>query len=156
MKVLNLRCAGGHGFEGWFASEADYVSQCERGLMECPLCGDKSVLRMPSAPRLNLSGAQAPLEAGAKAVASVDPQHPPPEMMEKMQAVWLHTVREVIKRTEDVGERFPEEVRKIHYGEAALRGIRGRATPEERAALTEEGIAVLSLPIPDGLDGSTH
>ena len=60
MKVLNLRCDGGHGFEGWFASEDDYANQRERGLLACPLCGDKSVLRLPTAPRLNLSGAQAP------------------------------------------------------------------------------------------------
>ncbi|TMH00761.1 MAG: DUF1178 family protein, partial [Betaproteobacteria bacterium] len=57
MKVLNLRCAHDHRFEGWFASDDDYQSQRERGLVECPLCGDAAVERLPSAPRLNLSGA---------------------------------------------------------------------------------------------------
>jgi hypothetical protein len=155
MKVLNLRCNGGHGFEGWFASEDDYTSQSERGLVACPLCGDTSVLRLPSAPRLNLSGAQAPAGLAAGPAATAD-QPPMPQALEKMQDVWLHTVREVIKRTEDVGERFPEEARKIHYGEAEVRGIRGQATPEERAALSEEGIAVMALPIPDSLKGSAH
>lgn len=155
MKVLNLRCNGGHCFEGWFVSEDDYASQSERGMVVCPLCGDKSVLRLPSAPRLNLSGAQAPKEAKAMPAAVVD-EGAPRDMLERMQAVWLNTVREVIKNTEDVGERFPEEARKIHYGEAAVRGIRGQASAEERAALSEEGIAVMALPIPDGLKGPAH
>jgi hypothetical protein len=155
MKVLNLRCDGGHSFEGWFASEDDYANQSERGMVACPLCGDKSVLRMPSAPRLNLSGAQAPRQAKALPTAA-DEQAPPDDMLAQMQTVWLNTVREVIKNTEDVGERFPEEARKIHYGEAKLRGIRGQATPDERVALSEEGIAVMALPIPDGLKGPTH
>ena len=65
MKVLDLRCGLGHGFEGWFASEADYGSQRERGLLDCPVCGNAEVMRLPSAPRLNLSGARAP-EAAAR------------------------------------------------------------------------------------------
>ncbi|MBP6335968.1 MAG: DUF1178 family protein [Vitreoscilla sp.] len=154
MKVLNLRCDGGHGFEGWFASEDDYANQRERGLLACPLCGDKSVLRLPTAPRLNLSGAQAPAPV-APPGGSAD-QLPLPEGLQKMQVAWLNTVREVMKNTEDVGERFPEEARKIHYGEAEVRGIRGQATSEERAALSEEGIAVMALPIPEGLKGPTH
>ena len=155
MKVLNLRCNEGHGFEGWFASEDDYTSQRERGLVECPLCGDKSVLRLPSAPRLNISGAQAPVSHVETSVAA-GAQSPLPEVLAQMQAVWLHTVREVIKHTEDVGERFPEEARKIHYGEAEPRGIRGQASPQDRAALSEEGISIMALPIPDGLKGPAH
>jgi hypothetical protein len=155
MKVLNLRCNDGHGFEGWFASEADYASQTERGLVECPLCGAKQVHKLPSAPRLNLSGAQAPTTPKGTAVAA-GAGSPLPELLEQIQAMWLHTVREVVKNTEDVGERFPEEARKIHYGEAEARGIRGQASPEEQAALSEEGISVVALPIPDGLKGPTH
>jgi len=67
MKVLDLRCAAGHGFEGWFASEDDYGSQRERGLLDCPVCGNAEVLRLPSAPRLNLSGAREPAAAPARA-----------------------------------------------------------------------------------------
>ena len=72
MKVLNLRCAHQHVFEGWFASEEDYQSQLERALVECPLCGDKSIAKMPSAPRLNLGhavAAQTDTEAGQQAGA---------------------------------------------------------------------------------------
>lgn len=155
MKVLNLRCDGGHGFEGWFASEDDYANQRERGLLACPLCGHKSVLRLPAAPRLNLSGAQAPA-ARTETTVSAGGQSPLPEVLERMHAAWLHAVREVIKHTEDVGARFPEEARKIHYGETQARGIRGQASPEERAALSEEGIDVVALPMPDGLQGTSH
>lgn len=160
MKVLNLRCSQGHGFEGWFASEEDFGHQHDSGLVECPVCSDKAVARLPSAPRLNLSGARAPREdapraegggAPAEAAAPVAAGVPAP-----LQALWMHAVREVIKNTEDVGERFPEEARRIHYGEAKSRGIRGQATPQERAELIEEGIEVMPLAIPDALKGPAH
>ena len=138
MKVLNLRCANGHGFEGWFASDDDYMAQNGGGQIECSLCSDKLISRLPSAPRLNLSGASEPL---------AKPQ------VADLQAAWLKTVRELVARTEDVGERFAEEARRIHYGEEAARGIRGQATAEERAALREEGIETLSIPMPAALKG---
>lgn len=146
MKVLNLRCANGHGFEGWFASDEDYMDQNGRGLVECPLCADKIIARLPSAPRLNLSGAREQVPAAAVAA----PQAPQPA---DMQAAFMKAVREMMQRTEDVGERFPEEARRIHYGETAERGIRGKASPEEREALRDEGIETFALPIPQGMDG---
>jgi len=138
MKVLNLRCANGHGFEGWLGSDDDYMDQNGRGAIECPLCADKLITRMPSAPQLNLSGARDPQAAAQPG---------------DLQATWLHTVRELIARTEDVGERFATEARRIHYGETAQRGIRGQATADERAALQEEGIETASVPIPVALKG---
>lgn len=156
MKVLDLRCAHGHGFEGWFASEEDYASQQERGLVECPLCGDKSVDRLPSAPRLNL-GASPPAERRAVSAPSgvSMPSVPSPEAV-TLQNMWVEAVKHVMERTEDVGERFSEEARKIHYGEAESRGIRGQATPEQRAELADEGIEVVSLPVPPALKGPAH
>lgn len=145
MKVLNLRCANGHRFEGWFASDDDFMAQNGRGLVECPLCADKVVSRLPSAPRLNLSGAREP-EPRPKA-----PDVPP--QMADLQAAWLSTVRQLMANTEDVGERFAEEARRIHYGEQEARGIRGQATPEEREALREEGIETMSIPLPTALKG---
>jgi hypothetical protein len=150
MKVLNLRCANGHGFEGWFASDDDFMDQNGRGLIECPLCSDRVVTRMPSAPRLNLSGAREPMASGsasasapaAKEGAAVD-----------LQAAWLQAVQHMLANTEDVGERFADEARRIHYGETAHRGIRGEASPEERQALSDEGIEVLSIPVPRALKG---
>ncbi|OYU94561.1 MAG: hypothetical protein CFE45_20055 [Burkholderiales bacterium PBB5] len=73
--------------------------------------------------------------------------------MADIQARWLQAVQQVMRDTEDVGERFPEEARRIHYGEVAQRGIRGQATPEQRAELADEGIEVLPLPIPAALKG---
>lgn len=142
MKVLNLRCANGHGFEGWFASDDDFMDQNGRGLVECPLCNDRVVTRLPSAPRLNLSGAREPAAAPAAEAQPAD-----------LQAAWLKAVRHMLASTEDVGERFPDEARRIHYGETEHRAIRGQATPEQRAALHEEGIEVVAIPVPGALKG---
>jgi hypothetical protein len=152
MKVLNLRCANGHGFEGWFGSEDDFLDQNGRGLLECPLCADRVVTRLPSAPRLNLSGAKEPVPAKAADVApaAAVPAAPAPA---DLQAAWLSAVRKLVESTEDVGERFAEEARRIHYGEAEERAIRGRTSADEREALREEGIEVLSIPIPRALGG---
>lgn len=144
MKVLNLQCAHHHAFEGWFGSEDDFQAQLERGLVECPICGDTAVAKLPSAPRLNL-GAQ-PAPAARQDVANV------PDAA-AMQAAWLKMVRHVMANTEDVGERFTEEARRIHYGESEERGIRGQASAEQTQELLEEGIGVLPLPIPKALKG---
>lgn len=159
MKVLDLCCSHGHAFEGWFASEDDYRQQLADGRVECPLCADRLIDKRPSAPRLNLSGARPPVAeaapasapaAGASAGAKPAGDAPAPAAL---QALWLQAVQHVLKNTEDVGERFPEEVRRIHYGETEHRGIRGVASPEERAALADEGIEVSTLPLPAGLKG---
>lgn len=155
MKVLNLRCGQDHAFEGWFGSEDDFQDQSRRGVVLCPLCGDPSVTRLPSAPRLNLSGARAAtLPASPPSPASTPATRPTPPAV--LQAVWMEAVAHVLKHTEDVGERFAEEARRIHYGEAAPRGIRGQASPMQRAELADEGIEVMALPLPDGLNGPAH
>lgn len=141
MKVIDLRCQSGHRFEGWFASDDDFLDQNGRGLIECPLCADKVIVRLPSAPRLNLSGAREPQTAAP----------PSEDAATALQAKWLEMVRHVVAHTEDVGERFADEARRIHYGEVPERGIRGQASPEQREALREEGIEVHPLPIPAAL-----
>ena len=146
MKVLNLRCTHDHQFEGWFASEDDFQSQFERGLVECPLCADKAISKLPTAPRLNVSGAR-----------DVDQQssNPPgmtPEAM-TMQSMWMRAVPPVLAHTDDVGERFAEEARRIPYGEVEERAIRGQASREDAVALQEEGIDVMSLPLPSAAKG---
>jgi hypothetical protein len=144
VKVLNLQCAHAHAFEGWFASEDDFQGQLARGLVECPMCGDAAIVKMPSAPRLNL-GASAPAAQAKQEVAAV------PDA--QMQAAWMQMVKQVMANTEDVGERFADEARKIHYGETEQRGIRGQASREETQELLEEGISVLPLPVPKGMKG---
>ncbi len=146
MKVLNLQCGHGHAFEGWFASHDDFDAQRERGLVSCPVCNDAQVVKMPSAPRLNLgqpAEPAAPASPAVQDVAQVTPQH--------LQAAWMKMVRHVMANTEDVGQQFAEEARKIHHGETAHRNIRGQASREETEALLDEGIEVLPLPVPAGL-----
>jgi hypothetical protein len=168
MKVLNLQCASGHAFEGWFGSEDDYQSQQSRGLLTCPMCGLAEVLRMPSAPRLNLSGVRTPLASAPPAPASPTsvqgsrsrpesaehhPQSPQTPESAQAEAILLQAMRHVLANTEDVGSHFVEEVRRIHHGEIEHRNIRGEATPGEARDLRDEGIDIFHLPIPDGLKG---
>jgi hypothetical protein len=143
MKVLNLRCAHEHRFEGWFASGEDFETQSGQGLVECPLCGDKVIERLPTAPRLNVMALR---EAPNTATAG-------PDAGTQLQTLWMRAVRHMMDHTEDVGERFPEEARRIHYGEVEERGIRGRASREDADALREEGIEVMALPVPAALKG---
>ena len=156
MKVLDLRCAHGHGFEGWFASGEAFETQLASGLVECPVCGNTGIVKLLAAPRLNLSGARAPQVPPAASASTASTANSassghavsadtPPE------GRWMRAVREVMARTEDVGERFADEARKMHYGEAEERGIRGRATREQAEALIDEGIDVLPLSVPAGL-----
>jgi len=140
MKVLNLQCAHGHGFEGWFASHDAFDTQLAAGLVECPICGDTAITKMLAAPRLNLGGPKP-----SHGVPATAPENNSPE------ARWLRAVREVIAQTEDVGDRFADEARKMHYGEAEERGIRGQATREQAQTLIDEGISVFSLPLPAAL-----
>ena len=141
MKVVDLRCAHDHRFEGWFASEDELTGQLEAGRVECPLCGDTAVTRLPSAPRLNLGAA-----------CAEQPKHSVTQSPD-LQSLWMQAVRQVLEKTEDVGENFPAEARRIHYGEAPERGIRGRASRAETEALREEGIEVMPLPLPPALKG---
>jgi len=150
MKVLDLQCRHGHRFEGWFASHEDCEDQRQRGLLTCPVCEDPQVSRLPSAPRLNLGGAQpsaAPTAASGEfsAVTQLAPA--------QLQAAWMQMVRHVMAHTEDVGPKFAEEARKIHHGEAAERSIRGQASRADTEALLDEGIEILPLPLPAGLKG---
>lgn len=167
MKVLDLACANEHRFEGWFASDDDFRSQLERKLIECPLCGTHAVTRLPSAPRLNVSGAreqppkarseapQGEAKVDAEPTRSVEAVPVPADAraaaLQQMQAQWVAAVKEVIANTEDVGPRFAEEARRIHYGEAEERAIRGKTSLQEAEALREEGIEVAALPIPAAL-----
>ena len=180
MKVLDLQCGQHHVFEGWFGSEDDFQSQLTRGLVTCPMCGDVHVSKKLSAPRLNLSTSRGDREAaghvaarsggratsdaeqGASSAAETASAEPAakalPSLQEvanlepaQLQAALLKMVRHVVANTEDVGDSFPEEARKMHYGETEARNIRGHATPEETEALMDEGIAVMPLPLPDAL-----
>ncbi len=147
MKVFDLCCEADHRFEGWFASEAEYERQIAESLVECPFCGSSTLRKMLSAPRLNLSHSQA-----ERAPAEQAP-HPSQTAREQIQAMWMQMARRIIETTEDVGAGFAEEARRIHYREAEDRAIRGTASADETAALADEGIEVLALPLPAVLKG---
>ena len=131
MKVYNLICEHDHRFEGWFSSEEDFKTQSDTQKIACPLCESHAIRKLPSAPRLSLSGAQEP---------KAD--------MEEAQKQVLEMIRKIVANTEDVGDRFAEEARRIHYNEVPERAIRGVATVKEFEALAEEGVDVTPLPLP--------
>jgi hypothetical protein len=135
VKVFNLHCDNHHPFEGWFASAEAFEAQLAAGQIACPLCESTAITKALSAPRINL-GAEAPQQRQATAM-------PTPE---QMQALFVKMAREIVANTEDVGERFAEEARRIHYKEAQERGIRGVTSRDEAEALEEEGIQVMPLP----------
>ncbi len=154
VKVLDLQCVSGHIFEGWFASEDDFQSQNARAMVQCPLCGTPEIIKKLSAPRLSLSGAQAPTTSRALAStpATLDVVTPAPTDTSQA-AAWMAVARHVIANTTDVGNRFAEEARKMHYGETKERSIRGKTTPDEAMALLDEGIDVMPLLLPEAVKG---
>lgn len=142
MIVIDLCCAHGHHFEGWFASADDFSSQSEHKLVSCPVCASTTVERLPSAPYLQTRTAS-PARSKTAPAAGADPDS---TTMRRM----LTLLREMSSKAEDVGERLPEEARRIHYGESEARDIRGQASSEEVISLLEEGIMV--LPVLPGKD----
>lgn len=137
MIIFDLTCTHGHRFEGWFASADDFERQTKAVLVRCPVCDDASVVRVPSAK----------VHVG-KATIDAPPMTDEPET-EKAAAVpdeLIRKLREIVRNTENVGRRFPEEARKIHYEEVPARPIRGQATKDDADALREEGIEFSPLP----------
>jgi hypothetical protein len=145
LKVYNLSCEKEHAFEGWFGSQEDFEVQLARGQLTCPLCDSADIRRLPTAARLNLGANAAKEGAPADAVPPGKQQAMMPTHAQ-MQTLLSKMAREIAANTEDVGERFAEEARRIHYKEAPERGIRGVTTREEAQALEEEGISVVPVP----------
>lgn len=155
MKVFNLCCEHNHHFEGWFSSARDFDEQIEKKLLQCPICDSIAVRRLPSAPRLNLSASGKPSDNGdASSPAGEKRQPVMAPTAQQVQALWMQMARHIEANTEDVGERFAEEARAIHYNEAPERGIRGAATAQEAQELADEGIDVMTFPMPVTPKGS--
>ncbi len=131
MIVLNLACSQEHRFEGWFASVEAFEDQHKRGLVACPFCNDEDIKRLPSGPHVIAS-------SGTRDSAEQ-------EAVTAVQAQLREAIRAFVRNTENVGEQFPEEARKMHYKEAPARNIRGVATIEQTRDLLEEGIVVVPL-----------
>ena len=169
MLVVDLVCEAGHRFEGWFGSSDDLASQQARGLLTCPVCNSAQVRRLPSAAHINRGVSRQlerpkdsvpPVSAHAQPVSKVHEPVPAEaldmdeaaarahEALKAIQKTWLEAARQVIENTEDVGDKFADEARKMHHGDAPERGIRGLASAEEREALKDEGIEVMTMPLP--------
>lgn len=145
MIVLNLSCGNGHLFEGWFASADAFESQCRNGQVSCPVCGDAHIERRPSAPYVN-TGSTAKRSDITSAAPPAQAPAAAPTLSPKAMAHVVALLRQVGQASEDVGERFAEEARRMHYGEVETRCIKGQATGGDVAELLEEGIPVLPLP----------
>ena len=157
-----LVCAAGHTFESWFANSAAYDKQVKRGLVTCPACGSAEVEKAIMAPSLARRGkrAQAAETRDVVAVpgaASGVPDSPegaaekaPVAMISEQERELRTKLKELrdhlVKNADYVGGKFPEEARRMHYGEIEHRSIYGEATPDDAKALHEEGIAFHPLP----------
>jgi hypothetical protein len=146
-----LRCSADHGFDGWFRDSAAFDAQAERGLVECPACGDTRVNRALMAPRIAKSRPVLDGKTGEPAAVPV----PTPEMPvagkdavlpDKVRAALQRLRAEVERNCDYVGQDFAEEARRIHHGEAESRGIYGESTPEQAEALADDGIEVAWIP----------
>lgn len=141
MIVFDLKCASGHVFEAWFGSSADYEEQRQKGLVECPVCGVREVAKAVMAPRLGSGVAEPAPMPVANAPA-------PNAEAKAMLAAIAQMQAKLLERSEWVGSRFADEARAIHHGEADQRQIHGEATLAEAAALAEEGVSLMPLPLP--------
>ena len=135
MIIFDLKCAPqGHVFEAWFGSSTDFAEQQARGLVQCPLCGSAEVAKAPMAPavgpRSEARSATSSSEAKAMLAAAADLQ------------------KRLLAGSEAVGDRFADEARAIHLGEAEARAIHGEATRAEAESLLEDGIPIAPLPLP--------
>src|SRR4051812_30401813 len=142
MIVFNLTCGNNHRFEGWFGSTADFECQQKSALLSCPMCGSTEVNKALHAPYVNTGGSSKPPKDAEQ--SSIEQRKQYTNVAREVAQLVEH----LIANTQDVGDGFPEEARKIHYKEAPERGIRGTASPDEVKELRDEGIQVAALPIP--------
>ncbi|MBY0509513.1 MAG: DUF1178 family protein [Rhodospirillaceae bacterium] len=143
MILYDLSCPDDHRFESWFRNSGAVEKLIKAGQVVCPVCGSKKVQKAPMAPMIGKTGI---------AKSSDDAPHAKSEnteltaAMEKAAAAFTELRNVIEKNFDNVGDKFPEEARRIHYGEAKKRGIYGDATPKETEALREEGIEVYAIP----------
>ncbi len=158
----SLRCERGHEFESWFQDSASFDKQLKRKLVSCPACDSIKVEKAIMAPQVTRKGRSSRQRAREESIAAASAAESPapaaassppvpaalmsPEAQEFRAR--LKELRDYIKtNADDVGEKFPEEARKMHYGEAAHRPIYGEASPDEARSLIEEGVEVLPVPV---------
>lgn len=136
---FTLHCDEGHEFEAWFRSNEDYETQARRGFVECPHCGSIRVSKALMAPQVATGRAKDQRKEAVMVAAGQAMQR---EMMDKMREF----TRQVKEKADNVGEKFPEEARKMHYGETDAKPIYGKASPDEVESLVDEGVEIMPLP----------
>ena len=144
MIVFDLACDNNHPFEGWFGSADDFALQATAGGIACPACGSVEVTRQLSAPYVNTRSSKPADESQMVSVANA------------AQELKKKFIEHVLSNTEDVGQRFPKEARRIFYKEAPERAIRGTASSQEVGELKEEGIDVMAIPVTPRLPEKLH
>ncbi len=149
MIVFNLMCSNDHPFEGWFASAADFERQQQSTLLSCPTCGSNQINKTLHASYVNTGGAHLPSQGEHRANDGV-------EQYANIADHVSQLIEHLIANTQDVGDAFPEEARRIHYKEAPERRIRGNASRDDVVEMREEGIEVIALPIPRYLLDKSH
>jgi hypothetical protein len=148
----SLRCEKDHSFESWFQSSSAYDSQVKRKLVSCPVCGSAKVEKAIMAPRIvgkkGRDKAPAVTEAPTEVAAPAAESTPLMMAQERELRAKIKELRDhIVKNADNVGERFPNEARKMHYGDIEHRPIYGEASPEEAKALIDEGVEVAPLPV---------
>ena len=151
----NLRCESGHAFESWFQSSSAYETQEKRRLVSCPVCGSSSVERAIMAPQVvsrkgRESSVPSPVAPAPTPATEVTAPASTPLLMaqERELRAKLKELRDhIVKNADNVGEQFPSEARKMHYGDIEHRPIYGEASPEEARELIDEGVEVTPLPV---------
>jgi len=135
MVIYDLSCADGHKFEGWFKQPDDFSEQLESSLLSCPVCGSVSIRKLPTASHIKTGASR---ESTSKSLQL----HNDASLIEATQRLRAHIDENFV----NVGAQFPEEARKMHYGESEKKQIRGTATSDEVRSLAEEGIDAFPLP----------
>jgi len=147
----NLQCKQGHSFESWFQSSSAYESQEKRKLVSCPACGSTKVERAIMAPQIVSKKSREKPQATPAPTSTEATSPEPASLMMTKEAELRAKLRElrdhIVKNADDVGDRFSNEARKMHYGEIEHRPIYGQASNEEARALIEEGVEVSPLPV---------
>jgi hypothetical protein len=145
-----LRCDRGHAFESWFQTSSAYDSQVKRKLVTCPACGSAKVEKAIMAPQIvSKKGRDSATPAPATPADVAAPTSTPLMMAQERELrAKLKELRDhIVKNADNVGERFPNEARKMHYGDIEHRPIYGEASPDEARSLIEEGVEVSPLPV---------
>ena len=149
----NLRCAKGHAFESWFQSSSAYETQEKRKLVSCPVCGSTKVERAIMAPQVvSKKGREQAVSEPLPAPTTTEVAAPAPTPLlmaqeQELRAKLKELRDHIVKNADNVGERFPNEARKMHYGDIEHRPIYGEASPDEARALIDEGVEVSPLPV---------